>query len=46
MVSTITAVRDYTLRLIAEENKASGGINPDDVYVLQPDDTTMQELRN
>ena len=46
MVSTITAVKDYTLRLIAEENKASGGINPDDVYVLQPDDTTMQELRN
>jgi hypothetical protein len=44
MVAPITAIKDYVLRIIGAETRATGGLDPNSVYLLNTDSTAVGEL--
>jgi len=44
MVAPITAIKDYVLRIIGAETRSTGGLDPNNVYLLNTDSTTVDEL--
>ena len=44
MTETVAAIKDYALRIVGAETRPTGGLDPNNVYLLNTDNTTVNEL--